>query len=1001
MTTSEALLICRFCGGRLSSEHTACPHCGCVRVAASHAVIPFTGRGHELALLYEQIDRVCAGRGGMVGIAGPAGIGKTRLAEAALDYAKEQRCYDFLIRGFEPSAEMPFWAMTEAIHSTLARSDGAAVNDPAVAGLRQLNEALRGAREAGSPASTTVFEARDAGVHARIYDASTAVLRGVTADRPLVLVADDLQWIDPATLNLMRYAVRMAKTLPILLIFAYRDDGEGASSWRPVLEDGAREGLFTELSLGGLDPAAARHLALAAAPAPLSDRAVEQALRLSEGNPFYLSQLARALAAAPTDSARSTLPAALRGITDQRLAGLSRNCRTLVQAIAVVGRGCPLDLLATITPLALAEMAVALDEALTAHVLAERESGGAVHYDFTHALLREAATRDLKAVSRAGLHLRVADALHRRREAGNRDPAGEVAGHYLEALPLSSVEQTLAYAREAADEASSLGAHERAARFLFAEIGLLQGQGAPPAEIAALRLRLLEAYALAGDGDAAEREGAAALAFYEQAGDQRAVAAVHALLSEHLNPRLRARDVLVHAGAGLAILGDERTPLAARLRFLRAHARLGLDDTGELLEAADWLAAGGFEPPEPAAEIWSRLLRVLWHIWSRSSAATVLTLIAEATEHTRRAGDRRAEALTRVWQGEVLNRDARPLAALAALDEAVRLARAAGSAPLLVDAGALRCESLLQLGRWQELEQAVDETLPALVRLRSTYFGYTLVSAHSWSRRLRGQSWAPPTGLELRFRDSNFAVMAYRTESARVAMEFGGRGERTDRLLDWLVANVPVANEGIAWATAGVPLLAALTLAGRRDDVAARIGGAAENSRFLQSISYGPLELARAAVLLKRWDDAEAYFDQAISIAVDEGLRVALARTLIERGAAYRRRGRRGDRSRAAEVLGRALELCEELGLAPDAARTRALLDELGAAPAPRRPAGLTAREAEVLRLLAGGASNRGIATELVISEKTVEQHLLNLYQKLQVDSRAKAVAFAYANDLV
>jgi DNA-binding NarL/FixJ family response regulator len=64
-------------------------------------------------------------------------------------------------------------------------------------------------------------------------------------------------------------------------------------------------------------------------------------------------------------------------------------------------------------------------------------------------------------------------------------------------------------------------------------------------------------------------------------------------------------------------------------------------------------------------------------------------------------------------------------------------------------------------------------------------------------------------------------------------------------------------------------------------------------------------------------------------------------------------------------------------------------------------PAGLTPREVEVLRLVAAGRTNREIATSLTISEKTVEQHLLNLYQKLHVDSRAKAVAFAYANGLV
>src|SRR5207244_13085673 len=99
------------------------------------------------------------------------------------------------------------------------------------------------------------------------------------------------------------------------------------------------------------------------------------------------------------------------------------------------------------------------DEALTAQVLVERESGGRPRYDFTHALLREAAVRELNALARAGLHLRIADAQHERRAAGGREPAGEVAGHYLDARPLAPPAPALAYAREAADEAEALGAH--------------------------------------------------------------------------------------------------------------------------------------------------------------------------------------------------------------------------------------------------------------------------------------------------------------------------------------------------------------------------------------------------------------------------------------------------------------------------------------------------------------------------------------------------------------
>ncbi len=1012
MNTREPAPACLFCGEPLARDRTPCPRCGCVRPLASHAWAPLTGREREIALLHGHIDRVVAGQGGVVGLAGPAGIGKTRLLEEALLYVKRQRCWDFVVRGFEPGADLAYWPLIEALHAELSLTTAGDAGQTAAApsGARDLLAALQSAQEAPR-AATTGFEPRDAAVNARIYTALLAVLRDLTATRPLVILVDDLHWFDPPTLNLLRYTARLTRTLPILLLCAYRDDGEADTRWRPVLEDAAHEGRFTEVRLEGLADAAARRLALEVAETPLEDRAIQEVLRLAEGNPFYIGQLVHAATATPPGQ-RAPLPAALRGLATHRLAHLSPGCRALVQALAVAGRDCPPDLLARVTGLSLPLLAATLDEALAARVLVERESPGTPgRYGFAHTLLREAVLRELNAVARTDLHLRLAEALHARRAAGGHESAGEIADHYLEAGPLAARDRALDYARAAADEAASLGAHEQAARYLSAAIELMSeatGDAPSPAVIAA-RTRLMLEYGQAGDSAAAEREAETVLAYWRAVGDGRAEAEVQAHYAELLNPRLRPREVIARTEAALALLGEERSPLAARLRFLRAHARLMRDDPSDLLPTAEWLAAGAFTPPEPAAEVWWRLLRVLWHIWHVPDVDAVLALCREAVAHTRATGDRRALAMTLLWEAEVLNRDARPRAAVAALDEARRLAQETGSAPMLVDAGALRAEALLQLGRWQELERVVDETLPVLVRLRSTYFGYTLLTAHAWSRRLRGLPWSAPPGLEVRFHDSMDFVAAYRANFAREQVEFGTLGERTERLLDWLSANVPPGmpgggprrGAGLAWATAGIPLLGTLALAGRTDEVAARYEPALPFRRFLQGASFGPLELARAAIALRRWEDAAAHLDTAAQLAAEEGLLVAQARALVERGRLYRRRGRRGDRARAAEVLKRATELCEGLGLRPDGNRARALLAELHAGAPPALPAGLTPREAEVLRLLAAGHSNRQIAAALIISEKTVEQHLLNIYQKLQVSSRAGAVAFAFSHGLV
>ncbi|MEU0216537.1 LuxR C-terminal-related transcriptional regulator [Streptomyces sp. NPDC006265] len=104
-----------------------------------------------------------------------------------------------------------------------------------------------------------------------------------------------------------------------------------------------------------------------------------------------------------------------------------------------------------------------------------------------------------------------------------------------------------------------------------------------------------------------------------------------------------------------------------------------------------------------------------------------------------------------------------------------------------------------------------------------------------------------------------------------------------------------------------------------------------------------------------------------------------------------------GDHDTAGLELDAARTVFEELGAAPDLARVRARSER---AARPPLPGGLTSREAQVLRLVAGGASNREIAATLVISEKTVARHLSNMFTKLGVSSRAAATAYAYEHDL-
>ncbi len=104
-----------------------------------------------------------------------------------------------------------------------------------------------------------------------------------------------------------------------------------------------------------------------------------------------------------------------------------------------------------------------------------------------------------------------------------------------------------------------------------------------------------------------------------------------------------------------------------------------------------------------------------------------------------------------------------------------------------------------------------------------------------------------------------------------------------------------------------------------------------------------------------------------------------------------------GDEDTAAWELDAARGVFDQLGAAPDVAR----VDSLAASPQAAAAHGLTQRELQVLRLVAGGATNKSIASDLVLSERTIDRHVSNIFAKLGVSSRAAATAYAYEHDLI
>jgi DNA-binding CsgD family transcriptional regulator len=353
-------------------------------------------------------------------------------------------------------------------------------------------------------------------------------------------------------------------------------------------------------------------------------------------------------------------------------------------------------------------------------------------------------------------------------------------------------------------------------------------------------------------------------------------------------------------------------------------------------------------------------------------------------------------------------------AADAEIDAYARTAEALRQPPQLANVPLWRATRALLDGRYDEVEGLALEALAARRRAQSVEadlnFTVQMLALHHDRGDLERLAELEPITREIADNDRYPRGPAWRTHLIRLGIAFDRRAEvraelerlapndfaALPRTLTWLGALAGLAE---ACAYLGDAIRGAVLYEVMRPyDGRIIVHGSAEVCR-------GPVAhyLGLLAATARRWEDASAHFEAAARLAGRMGARPALARALEAHAAALLTRRRREDRLRAHRLLSQALAIYGELGLRHDATRTSLLADRrlARARAALAHPAGLTHQEVEVLCLIAGGKSNREIADALVLSVRTVERHITNIYGKIGARGRADATAFAIAHGLV
>ena len=979
-----------------ATDHLSYPHDSMDDVTRQTSSL--VGRAVELEELLDVLNRASEGGPGAVVLGGDAGVGKTRLVN-------------------ELAARAADAGMTVLVGHCVNLPDGMLPYVPFVDAFRRLNSDvwrtlephLRGGDRGGEQVGQL-----------QIFEGVVELLAELAVDNPVCLILEDLHWADRPSRELVLYLVNRLRDERVALLLTYRsDDVHRRHPLQPLLAEVTRHPLVSRISLEPLPPAAIESLLRQGARPELSPTDLRDIIDRAEGNAFFAEELLEARFAVNSSDG---LPSGLADVLIARLDLLDPTAQRVVGFAAVAGRRIDHDSLAEVSSLPEQELNEALREAVARHILVPTDSGG---YQFRHALLQEAAYGDLLPGERVRIHAAYAQLFSSRREESPVS-AAEAAYHAEHSHNLGLA---LSASVHAADYARSVHAPSEAARHL--ERALQWWCAVPDAAERtgtsefALQLRAAESASAAGDAQRAVALLRSAAEASDPESDPERFAVVQARLAGELYLSGNDDDALAIIERAVEVAARLPVSTARAMAFaVRANLMLGEHDASAKSAAeeaiADARAAG-------AVAIEAEALVSLSRVTERDGDADTATgYLTTALELSRSAGDDFAELRT-LFNLAMARYDAGDLRGSLHWTE-IGMAKA-------MDTGTTWSQYAREIRAIDVLAHySVGDWDHCLRRIQIA------VDRAPWTARLSLGSLGlyPAVGRGLPdFDDRVRVVLASRHpdryEDAQIHMLVAGTsidratwaGRPTDAVQIWVdEIDYPSASWGPHYM--GRIWLDALALAAQADlSVAAAARGDAEASAAARLAGERMVEdaretgklgvprggrigleglawLARAEAEWSRLlgEDDPVVWEAAVT-AFDYGYDYEVARSRWRLAEVLARLGRVPE---AAEQISAARAVAERLGAAP----LRAALDGLArrakitgpGSPAPT-DSPLTAREQEVLELLAQGRTNRQIGAELFISEKTASVHVSNILGKLAVSSRGEAVAVARGRGLV
>jgi DNA-binding CsgD family transcriptional regulator len=933
----------------------------------------FVGRAGELAALLEVL--VAAGSRGLAGVGlvgGDPGIGKTRLLEEFGRVAGTRGWIVLSVAAPAVGVAPAFWPWRQVVRLWLATEAGPGLREALTRDGSWLGpfEGRSGPvdRTGASPPSPedrfVAFERFAAGL-------------AEAAGPGVLLLLDDVHRFDPDSLSLLAAVVGQARRgrLVVLAAFRQRELAERAAGeeLRTLV---ARHPLGAAVTLVGWSSAeveAGLQAALGRRTAPAVLAAVHARTR---GNPLFVREISRLLAAGLAPDA--LLPDVVRDVVREHLGRLSPGCHATLTSAAVLGFEVEPAALGAVTGADPAGVLGHLDEAVRGGVV-ERRAGG--RFGFVHDLFSETLLADLPGVELAGAHLRVAAALER----ADRPRLVAVARHRLAALPLGDPAAASAAAAAAGRAALAELAYETADE-LFASALDAAPQELPAARRCELLIESGRTRFILRDTMGAVDRCIAAGELAVRRGDADSLGRACLALPEFPDPRWTLF-VATWCEQALAGLPDGDSLIRAQLLAQQAIAHLFGGDPGRVVATSrEALAMARRLGDDDALGLALRARQLA--CGDPAGHAERLVLGAEMLALGRRRADPESVFWGHLWRFDALAQAGRIDHALAELDQADPVAARLGRPVVRWHVLRSRAAVAIGQGRFAEATRLIAlerEYAPGGLTARAPYWSALLVA------RLTGDNRDVPADPLPADYDHPIAPLGDFLNVAPWHLAFGREAEAAA-----LYRAVP----GID--SARIPPFVRMPVDAARCTVAAALGYTAAAEAAYDallphadlhvvagagvSITLGSahLPLGLAAAALGRADTAIEHFRAAAAANDQAGLAPFAATARYELAAALHSRGGPGDLAEARQQVRRLAAIAGQLGMAPLRGRATELADRIaGGEP-------LTPRQREIAALIARGASNRQIARELHIAERTAENHVRNIMAALGAANRVQ-----------